>query len=296
MRRCIIFGCGNIGRAAYGKLKDYYEIIAWSDNNQQLHGQKINGIPVVNPSEIPSLAQKYELDVFVSMSQTSEVVEQLRRLGGLNIYVWKGGFFFSADGLYPLEFPTLKYHKKGDDKSLHVLFVSNAADIRDHKMASAVKKAGGKVFLAYLLEPPYDRWAEYADMYEEIYPVLSIRSFFEFVKNSEFDIIHCSSEPKYVTPVLIHSGKTVIHDCHDSCSSNRSLSPDELTLEYLAYTGVAGVIYPTTGLRDEAVRKYALQKERTIVIENDPVQEPTATELLKFYETVTSDTKREFGL
>lgn len=296
MKKCIIFGCGNIGQAAYEKLKDYYEIIAWSDNNQQLHGQKMNGVSVVNPSEIPSLAQKYELDVFVSMSRTSEVVEQLRRLGGLNLYIWKEGFFFSTDGLYPLELPALKYHKKGDDKSLHVLFVSNAADIRDHKMASAVKKAGGKVFLAYIIRSPFDRWSEYADMYEEIYPVMSIQSFFDFVKNSEFDIIHCSSEPDYVTPVLIRSGKTVIHDCHDLSSSNRSLSPDGLTLEYLAYTGAAGVIYSTAGVRDEAVRKYALDQERTIVIENDLAKEPLAAELLKFYKMVKSDAKRELGL
>lgn len=298
MKKCIIFGCGNIGKAAYGKLKDYYEIMAWSDNNQELHGREINGIPVINPSEIPEFSQKNELDVFVSMFQTSEVVEQLRRLGGLNLYTWKEGFFFSADGLYPLEFSALKYHKKGNDKSKHVLFVSNAADIWDHKLASIVKKAGEKVFLACIIQPPDDGWAEYADMYEEIYPIMSIQSYFDFVKNSEFDMIHCSSELEYVTPVLIHSGKTVIHDCHDLCSSSRSLSPDGLTLEYLAHTGAAGVIYPTAGLRDEAVRKYALHQERTIVIENDPVKEPelTAAELLKFYEMIKSDAKREFGL
>lgn len=61
MRKCIIFGCSNIGQAAYGKLKDYYEIIAWSDNDQELHGREINGIPVVNPSAIPVFSQKYEL-------------------------------------------------------------------------------------------------------------------------------------------------------------------------------------------------------------------------------------------
>lgn len=298
MKKCIIFGCGNIGKAAYGKLKDYYEIMAWSDNNQELHGREINGIPVINPSKISAFSQKNELDVFVSMSRTSEVVEQLRRLGGFNIYVWKGGFFFSADGLYPLEFPVLKYHKKGDDKSLHVLFVSNSAGIRDHKMASIVKKAGEKVFLACIIQPPDDGWAEYADMYEEVYPIMSMQSFFDFVKNSEFDIIHCSSEPEYVTPVLIHSGKTVIHDCHDLCSCSAPLSPDGLALEYLAHTGAAGVIYPTAGLRDEAVRKYALHQERTIVIENNLVKEPesTAAELLKFYEMIKSDAKREFGL
>lgn len=273
MKKCIIFGCGSIGKAAYEKLKEYYEVIAWSDNNQNLHGHEINDILIIKPSDIPVLAQKYDLDVFVSVFQTSDVVNQLRILKGLNIYIWKEGFFFSADGLYPLEFSAMKYHKKGNDKSLHVLFVSDAANIRDHKMASVVKNAGGKVFLAYIIQSPYERWSEYADIYEEIYPIMSIQSLFDFVKNSEFDVVHCSSEPEHITPILIHSGRTVIHDCHDLRSSNESLTPDRLTLEYLAHTGAAGVIYPTVGLRDEAVRKYALSKERTLVIENYPFKE-----------------------
>lgn len=270
MKKCIIFGCGNIGKAAYGKLKEYYEIVAWSDNNQDLQGREIDGISVIPPSEIPLFTQKYDLDIFVSMFKTSESVVQLRQLKVSNIYVWKGGFFFSADGLYPLEFPVSKYHKKANDKSLHILFVSDAANIRDHKMASIVKKAGEKVFLAYIIKSPYDGWSEYADMYEEIYPIMSIQQLVDFVKNSEFDIIHCSSEPDHITPILIHSGKTLIHDCHDLRSSNQSMSPDMLALEYLAHTGADGVIYPTAGLRDEAVRKFALPKERTLVIENYP--------------------------
>lgn len=273
MKKCIIFGCGNMGKAAYKKLKEYYEIVAWADNNQDLCGQKINGISVIRPSDIPSIEKKYDLDVFVSMFQTSEAVNQLRRLKISNIYIWKEGFFFSADGLCPLKFSVFENHKKGNDKSLHVLFVSDAAGIRDHKMASIIKKAGMKVFLAYIVKSPYDGWPEYADMYEKIYPVMSIQSFFDFVRNSEFDIIHCSSEPDHITPVLIHSGKTVIHDCHDLRSSNESLSPDKLVLEYLAHTGAAGVIYPTVGLRDEAVRKYALQEKRTLVIENYPFKD-----------------------
>ena len=175
----------------------------------------------------------------------------------------QGIFFFSADGLYPLEFPALKYHEKGSDKSLHVLFVSDAANIRDHKMASIVKKAGEKVFLAYILKSPYDGWLEYADMYEEIYQIMSMQSLVDFVKNSEFDIIHCSSEPEYTTPMIIRSGKTVICDCHDLRSSNQSLTPDKLVIEYLAHTGAAGVIYPTAGLRDEAVKNlHCPRKER----------------------------------
>ena len=113
MRKCIIFGCGNIGKQAYNKLKTFYEIVAWSDNNQNLHGKKISSIPVIKPLEIPSFAHKGELDVFVAMLQTGEVVSQLRRLGEFNIYIWKGGFFFSADGLSLLEFPAMEYHKRG---------------------------------------------------------------------------------------------------------------------------------------------------------------------------------------
>lgn len=272
MKKCIIFGCGYIGHAAYGKLKEYYEILAWADNNKNLYGKTINGIPVIKSSEITSF-EKGEVDVFVAILQSQDVVRQLRDLSVSNIYVWKGGFFYSADGLFPLDFRETIYHKKGTDKSLHVLFISDIAGIRDNKMASIVKKAGNKVFNAYIIKSPNDACPEYSGIYEEIYPVMSIRSLLDFVKYSEFDIVHCSSEPEYVTPILLCSGKIVIHDCHDLRSSTQSLSPDRLQLEYLAHSGADGVIYPTSELRDEAVRKYGLSEEKTLVIENFPSED-----------------------
>ncbi len=57
MKKCIIFGCGNIGKAACEKLKAYYEIVAWSDNKSDLHGKELNGIPIISPSEIPEYAK-----------------------------------------------------------------------------------------------------------------------------------------------------------------------------------------------------------------------------------------------
>ncbi len=159
-------------------------------------------------------------------------------------------------------------------KALHVLFVSDAAGIRDHKMASIVKESGRKGLSC--LYNSFTVWGMAGIcryMYEEIFAVMSVQSLYDFVKNSEFDIIHCSSELDHMTPVLMHSGKTVIHDCHDLRSSNESLSPDRLAIEYLAHTGAAGVIYPTCGLRDEAVRKFGLSKERTLVVENYPFKD-----------------------
>lgn len=298
MKKGIIFGCSDIGKAVYRELKEYYDIIAWVDDNQDLHGQEIDGISVIGSSEIPLLEKKYDLDVFVSVFCANVVVEQLRKLGVSNIYSWKGGFFFSADGLYPLEFPAMGYHKKDNNQVMHILFISDAANVQIHRMASLVKRAGEKVFLAYIIRSPYEEWEEYTDIYEEIYPIMSMHSLFDFAKNSEFDIIHCSNELDYMTSILIHSGKTVIHDCHDLPCSSQSMSPDKLTVEYLAHTGAAGVIYPTVGLRDEAVKKFALVKERTLVIENylsEDLQQKgsifenkVAEQLLKFYGIVNT--------
>ena len=273
MKKCIIFGCGYIGHAAYIKLKRYYEVVAWADNNENLYGKEIYGISVIKPSEIASFEQKGIVDIFVAMLQSADAVKQLRKLSVPNVYIWKGGFFFSADGLFPMEFPKEAGHKKCGDKSLHVLFISDIAGIRDNKMASIVRKAGNKVFLAYIIKPPHDACPEYEGIYERIYPVMSMDSLYEFVKDSEFDIIHCSSEPEYVTPILLGSGKTIIHDCHDLRSSNQSLSPKQIQLEYLAHSGADGVIYPTSGLRDEAIKKFGISEKKTLVVENYPSED-----------------------
>jgi len=266
--KAIIFGCGVCGIEAYHKLKNFYEIVAWSDNNQKLWKKNKEGIFIVAPVNIVEMQQKERVDIFVCMESTDDVVCQLKSYRLENIYIWKKGFFFSAEGMVPLEFSVVPFVKESKTGNFHVLFVSDAANARDHKMARLAKESGCHVYLAYLIASPEIVSPEYADIYEKVFPVMSIRGLVEFIKNSEFDLIHSSSEPDYLTPVMAETGKTVIHDCHDLRSSNREVTPEMLMVEYLAHKESAGVIYPAEGLRNEAVKKFDLPKENTLVIEN----------------------------
>lgn len=268
MKRAIIFGCGKIGMTAYNKLKRYYQIIAWSDNNDSLWGGQREGIPIIKPAEIPVIMQKEEVDIFVSMEYADEVIQQLKMLLVKNIFVWKRGFFYSVDNLYPMEFPVDAFHVANKGEVLHILFVSATANIRDHKTAKAVKKAGHHIYLAYLVASPHEASPEYADIYEGIFPIMSMAGLAEFVEQSDFDIIHSSSEPDFLTPLLIRTNKVIIHDCHDLGSSQRCMSPEELMIEYIAHVGADGVIYPTEGLREAAVKRFNISRDKTYVLEN----------------------------
>lgn len=270
MKRCIIFGCGKNGKAAFEKLRLFYEIIFWADNDCLKWGEKINGTTVIEPEKIADYTQDIDVDVFVCILNYDSVYKQLKGMKIQNVYVWKGGFFYNPEGLFPLEFPELEIHKKDNDDCLHVLFVSNAAAIRDNKIASLIKKTGNKVYHAYIEESPKIACPEFVDIYEEIYPIMSVRELFNFVQNSEFDIVHCSSEPEYISALLINTNKPIIHDCHDLRSSYQKMDHDGLTLEFISHRGATGVIYPTEGLRDATIRKYDMNLESTLVVENYP--------------------------
>ncbi len=266
MDKCIIFGCGNIGRAAYDKLKRFYEILAFSDNNNNLWGETLYGVNIIPPEDLFNMIEREKARLFVCMENTGDVVAQLREYGFQQIYVWKKGFFYTADELIPVEYPFESYKtKNGSEKS--VLFISNSANIRDHKMASIAKAAGYRVFLAYIVKNPIAD-NQYNDLYEKVFPVMSMNGLINFINQSDFDVIHSSSEPDYLTPILINTNKPVIHDCHDLRSSNRPIAPNQLMLEYLAHKKASGVIYPSKGLKDEAIKKYGIDESNICVVEN----------------------------
>ena len=92
-RKAIIFGCGAIGKLAYDKLYDRYDVVAWSDNNDKLWGKKQFGLPIVCPAQIGDVARDSHADVFLSMYDSHSVCEQLLNVGIDNPYIWKEGFF-----------------------------------------------------------------------------------------------------------------------------------------------------------------------------------------------------------
>ena len=272
-RKCAIFGCGQIGKAAFYKLRNYYNIVCWLDNNSTLWNGMLFDLPILSPGTVAELYMQEEMDIFVAILNGTEVVQWLRSRNIPNVYEWKNGFFYTIDGLFPLEFAVPPYIKpnnvdESNENILDILFISDSAGIRDHKMASIIKKAGHRVFHAYISRSPEIAYPEYKDLYEQIYPIMSLKSLEDFVSNSDFDVIHASSQPDFVAALLSGGDKPIILDCHDLRSSNQQMTPDQLMMEYLAHTGADGVIYPTESLREEALRKYARPLGSTLVMEN----------------------------
>lgn len=267
MRECVIFGCGRYGDSAYNILKNKYSIIYWTDNNSKLWGKKKNNIEIIEPDKL-SLIDFDVVDLFICISKNEKVIGQLSKIGIERWFIYKNSLFFAKD-LKPdcLVFNT-PHVGSNIDKKLKVLFVSNSANIRDHKMAWGVKQAGHRVYLAYLKDDPFSYSVKYAKMYEEIYCISSFDDLLNFISNSDFDIIHSSSEPEYVTALMCRLQIPVVLDCHDLRSSSSEMSSEELMMEYLIHKESDGIIYPTYELRNEAVKKYGIDIGKTYVIEN----------------------------
>lgn len=267
MRKAIIFGCGKIGTVCYYKIKESYQEIVYTDNNEQLWGTSKKNISILSPEEIFNKWGVEDTDVYIAIENASisdVLIEQVKQYGEYCIYVYKLPFFYSNNDLIQIKKNSIGI--KTSRKS--VLFVSAITGIRDNKIASIVKKMGWDVYLVFLELPPAERMDEYTSIYSEIISVESIDDLVKLVEESDFDIIHCSSEPEFVTALLKNTGKIVIHDCHDLNSLTRAnMTPDSMTIEYLSHSMADGVIYPSEKLRCIAVDRFNLNRERTLVIE-----------------------------
>lgn len=63
--KIILFGAGMNGSFAYSKLKDKFNIVAFSDNNTSLWGKEHEGIPVIEPGKISEIENVF---VFVTVT------------------------------------------------------------------------------------------------------------------------------------------------------------------------------------------------------------------------------------
>lgn len=286
--KAVIFGCGNCGRWAYYKLKNYYEIVAWSDNNRALWKSKKENITIIEPSEIKKLQYEEMTIVFICMESTDAVLQQLRENGIQHIYLWKKGFFFSADGMYPLELPitspkntvcinnleNLILNKsdriKRKDDSRIILFIAGSIEgsIREHRMAMSLRNHGYKAYFAYFNICETDAYLKYAGVYEELFLVVSLDDLLVLINESDIDFVISSSEIEYLTPLISKTNKKIIYHCHDLASDNRQMSPESLALEYISNTAVSGVIYPSKLLGDDAIARFNLKKEKVFIFEN----------------------------
>lgn len=74
----VLFGSGQNGRQALQLIqKNGYSVLYFCDNNLQLKGQTIEGIPVISAEDLIALSAENELSVLITTAYYKEIKEQL---------------------------------------------------------------------------------------------------------------------------------------------------------------------------------------------------------------------------
>lgn len=81
MQKIAIYGCGKVGKAAYGLLKDMFDIVFFVDRNAGIEeNNSYQGVPIKEPKEL--LNYKEIMIVIAAMScYQEEILEDIRKLG-----------------------------------------------------------------------------------------------------------------------------------------------------------------------------------------------------------------------
>lgn len=270
MKKCILFGAGFYGKGAYYKLKNFYDILFYVDNNKNIQGKELHNISIISVEKMLEIYHKEEMDIIICSQAYSSMANQLMEVGIEEYYVLLEGFLYrfnETEVMMPVELYKVNYYKKEKNEK-NILFVQNTACIRTHKIATLMKKKGYKVFLLYTIASPESNNESFVGIYDEIYSVFTADSLIDFINNSDFDIIHSSNEPDVLTNYLLLSNKKIVFDTHDMMSLRGNSNMDGLVLEYIANTKSDGIIYTSQGVLEIAKKKFDLRKQKTFVLEN----------------------------
>lgn len=77
--RVVIFGAAGTGQKIYKKIKDTSNVICFAENNRELWGTKVDGIPVIPPDDILNI--NYDCIHIGSMCGMDDIVTQLVSMG-----------------------------------------------------------------------------------------------------------------------------------------------------------------------------------------------------------------------
>ena len=73
-KEVLLFGAGKAGKRSFEACSDRYSVKAFIDNNDQIHGQHLLGIPIISPSEIAGFT--YD-EIHISSMYQSQILRQL---------------------------------------------------------------------------------------------------------------------------------------------------------------------------------------------------------------------------
>lgn len=275
-KQCIVFGTDSYGESAYYRLKEHYNIVYYVDDNRLNNKEKfIDSIPIISTEEFAQV-YSYTMDFIICSQEYLEIIDLLKGLRIADYYVMKKGFLYhysKTDILIPCELSSVDYYRKENGEK-SILFVQDTMSPILSEWALVLRNYGYKIFILYTITPPE---MNISSKVEEVYTFFSPFGLLDFINNSNFDLVHCSSSLDYLTAMLTSLNKPVIHECRDLHYIGRSMSPEEITAQYIAHTRSNGVIYPTADIRDVACEKFAISKDKTYVMKEN------YAELIPFY-------------
>ncbi|MDR2547871.1 MAG: hypothetical protein LBC96_10315 [Lachnospiraceae bacterium] len=282
IKKCIIWGAGNFGKKYYQKLTTCYNyiVIAYIDSNPLIQGTFINDIEVKPPDYIKNLSN--EIDIIICVEKYNEICTELEQVYGFKEYfLMLGGFLFrnSQNKKMLSVHISVESFKKKRKEDFSILFVQFSACIRTHKFAYLMKKLGVDVSYLYMASDNLCN-TEFLSVYTNIYIISSFSDMINFVDDSEFDVVHSSNEPDYLTALLLGTNKKIVHDTHDMLSVRDRLPIEALVMEFMANTRSSGCLYPNEIYRNLAIEKFQLAKEKTFAIENLPLESMTPSKYL----------------
>lgn len=259
--KAIIFGCGDRGRRYIEKVKIYFDVVAFADNNRALWGNLLFGKPVISPDRIKEFG---ETTVCVCVEKFWGIVRQLSDMGIDCIVIDSGLFYTYKDMvLYPVSYSRHAPYRKSREE-FAVLYVQNAPCGRTDKISRTLKAKGVMTQNAFFLAP-----SKMPEAYCKENVFDSYDSLLEFVNNSEFDIVHCSNEPDILANLLIHSNKPAVVDTHDVMTVRDIEAISETYyLEYAANKFADGNLYVAPYYRDLQIARCGIPLERTFVLPN----------------------------
>lgn len=140
----------------------------------------------------------------------------------------------------------------------NVLFVQESPCIRNYKMATALRKRGHRVTLAYSrarLSQMYPGLKD--DVYSGLIQIKNFRHLWDVSK--QFDVMHCHNEPDILTVAALACPIPVVHDTHDLISLRANGDQNLTFFEGVANRGAAGRVYTTPYQLHEAQKLYGVE-------------------------------------
>ncbi|APQ77019.1 capsular biosynthesis protein [Clostridium botulinum] len=278
IKKAIIFGAGSFGVSSYEKLERDFHIEYFCDNDKNKWGNSIKGIKVISPEELKLLKEHL---IIVASTYYLEIIDQLIKMDLFNIaYISFNNSFLQYINDKKLNFNNYNYLSYNtnnlkciDKKISKVLFVQVSQCIRTYKFALVLKNEGVQVDIAYLDKHPKLTYRDLKLPYANIIKIKEIDDFICFLNESDYDIVHSSNEPDYLTNILIKSNKPIIHDSHDMMSLRGDISNSDIIHEYMANKYSAGNIYVDYPIKNYAVDKFNIRNKPILVLNNFTLEE-----------------------